>query len=475
MARRKVLKITPVLITLNVLILILIAGFYTARLIKYYRLENGHRGEDGLALLSEVLEKKRSYLDETKGLVYNEENNTYRFKGEVEDNYIYYSGLLYRIIGLDSERNIKAVCEENVTLIYPNFYKGYEKSYVNKWLNKTNDKYSGIFENTLVESEKLLVNTSMCSDKIDDLSKITCEEDYQNSKITLLSLYDYKEAGGKDSYLNNGTKFNLGSLNGKNYSYFITSEGEIGLNKPNDILKTNDDMLISVKPVITFTSATELIKGNGKIDNPYIVEEHKIETLSDTYVGNYIKINDTNYRIMSVSDSKVKVVSTGVIMKDEKTKLSYAFGGSNNTYSTSKGTVGAYLNSTYLNSLDVKKYVTKGDFYVGLLSLTNKDYATLYNSKVSAKVGMVTLGDFFIEGVNNVLTILRSYDNNSLINVINKSGGLYANTISSKYNVRPVLYLKGDTSILSGDGSEDDPYEIGEKDEAGQEKQEKDK
>ena len=152
-------------------------------------------------------------------------------------------------------------------------------------------------------------------------------------------------------------------------------------------------------------------------------------------------------------------------MKDEKSKLTYAFGGKDNVYSTAKGSIGNYLNTTYLNSLDAKNYVVKGSFFTGLLSLTNKDYATLYKEKVSAKVGMLTLGDFFIEGVNNVLTILRSYDNPNLIYVINKSGGLYGDTINAKYNVRPVLFLKGDTAIVSGDGSIDDPFEIGDKDE----------
>ena len=467
MAKKKVLKITPVLITLNILVLLLIVGFYTARLIKYYNKENGHRGEDDLVLLSQVLEKKRSYLDETKGLVYNEETDTYRYKGEVDDNYIYYSGLMYRIIGMDSERNIKAISEENVTLLYPNFIKGYESSYVNKWLNVTDEKYSGRFENTLVEGDSLLINTSMCSDVIDDLSKITCNEVYQKSKITLLSLHDYKEAGGKSSFLNNGVEYNLGSLNSKNFSYFVSKDGEIGLNKIVDKIGSSvkDEKLISVRPVITFSSATELIKGNGKEDNPYIVEKHEIETLADTYVGNYVSLNDKLFRVISVSESKVKVVSTEVIMKDEKSKLTYAFGGKDNVYSTTKGSVGNYLNTTYLNSLDAKEYAVKGAFFTGLLSLTNKDYATLFKEKVNAKVGMLTLGDFFIEGVNNVLTILRSYDNPNLIYVINKSGGLFGDTINAKYNVRPAIFLKGDVSIVSGDGSIEDPFEIGVKDE----------
>ncbi len=454
MAKRKVLKITPVLITLNVMILVLIIGFYTARLIKYYLKENGHKDENESVLLADELIKNQSYLDDTKGLVLDEKTGIYRYKGDVNNNYLLYSGMIYRILTIDKDHNIKAVSEENVTLIYPNFTSGYEKSYVNKWLNKSDTKYSGIYENALIESDHLLVNTSMCSDKIDDLSKITCEETFENSKITLLSLYDYKEAGAKNSYLNNGTEYNLGTLNSKNKNYFITSDGEIGLNK-------KDSIVISIKPVITISSGSELIKGNGKIDSPYMIESHEINKLGDTYIGNYININDVNYRVIAKDDKNVKVVSTSVIMKDEKSKLSMAFGGKTSAYSTSKGTVGEYLNGTYLKSLSVKDLAVKGNWYTGTMSLTKLDYANVYAAKTSAKVGMLTVGDFFIEGVNNVFTLLRGIEAENIIDVLNKDGNLYGDVISSKYNVRPALYLNAEAVILSGDGSEDSPYEIG--------------
>ena len=65
MKTKKVLKITPILITLNLLVLFTIVGFYTARLIKYYLLENGETADTTVYLVDEI-KKKRSYLDETK-------------------------------------------------------------------------------------------------------------------------------------------------------------------------------------------------------------------------------------------------------------------------------------------------------------------------------------------------------------------------------------------------------------------------
>ena len=190
MAKRKVLKVTPVLEAINILILLIIAGFYTFRLVKYYLRENGHKNE-GTVLLVDAIKKKQSYIDQTKGLVFNEEDNTYRYKGEVDDNYISYSGSIYRIISIDADGNVKAVSEDNVTLLYPGFNNGYEKSYVNKWLNESDVADSGVYEKTLVNSKSLLDDTSFCSDVIDDVTKITCDN-VNNYKITMLSLYDYK-------------------------------------------------------------------------------------------------------------------------------------------------------------------------------------------------------------------------------------------------------------------------------------------
>ncbi len=128
MKKKKVLKITPILITLNLLVLFTIAGFYTYRLVKYYLLENSE-DENSAVLLADEIIKKRSYLDDTKGLVYNEETKTYTYKGKVEDNYISYSGMMYRVLGIDESGNIMAVSEDNVTLLYPGFDKGYKDSY----------------------------------------------------------------------------------------------------------------------------------------------------------------------------------------------------------------------------------------------------------------------------------------------------------------------------------------------------------
>lgn len=451
MAKKKVLKITPVLIALNVLVLILIASFYTFRLVKYYLEENGDKDEE-VTLLVDTLKKKRSYLDETKGLVYNEETGVYLYKGEVDDNYLKYSGMLYRIMSIDKDNKIKVVSEDNVTLLFPGLQKGYEKSIINKWLNVSDQKYSGIYAQSLFASDRILTNTDFCNDVIDDVSNITCDNVLSDYKISLLSLYDYKIVGGKESYLNNGDLFYLGTLDKDNNNYFVTNEGEIALNE-------SESKAITVKPVITLDPTNEYIKGNGTKENPYIIEKHSIKTIGDAYVNSIVKINDVNYKVIEVLEDKVKLTTTEVLKKDDK-ELKIKFGGSTSAYSTSS-TIGKYLNGDYLNSLDVKDYVVKGNYYIETLTLANLDYATLRNSKVKAKVGLLTIGDMFINETTNTFTLLRGMEEPNLINVINENGNLFADSITSKYYVRPAFYIKGELEIKSGKGTLENPYELG--------------
>ncbi len=451
MHKKKVLKITPVLITLNLLVLFTIAGFYTYRLVKYYLLENSE-DENSAVLLADEIIKKRSYLDDTKGLVYNEETKTYTYKGKVEDNYISYSGMMYRVLGIDESGNIRAVSEDNVTLLYPGFDKGYKDSYAIKWLNDSSAKGSGVYKKALVDPNNIIDFSTYCADQIDDVSNITCENKTKDYEITLLSLYDYKESGGKDGFLNNGTTFNLGTLNKEKLNYYVTSEGETAIHQKSSVP-------ITLKPVITFNKDIELIDGNGKKDNPYIVEEHEVKILIDANVGSYIKINDNIYKVVEILKDKVKVVSNEVLMKDKDNKLLLSFGGDDNKFTTDN-TVGKYLNTTFLNSLDIKAGVVESEFNIGLLSEEDFDYVSLSKETTKAKVGLLTMGDMFVNEGVNVFTTLRDVDVN-LINIINENEIFYADTIEAEYNVKPAFCLKHDLTILKGNGTIQSPYEVG--------------
>ena len=461
MTRRR-LKITPVLVTLNVLVLLLIVAFYGTRMIKYYLKENGKSNDkDNTVLLVDTVLKKQSYVDLTKGLIFDEEKNEYRYLGEVDDNYLEYSGIVYRIIGIDKDKNIKVISDKSVTMMYSGLEKGYDKSYVNKWLNYDKDvSGSGVYENNIKESVNYLSSTYYCEDIIDDIKNITCDKNTTNYKISLLSLYDYYKAGGKSSFLNNGDTFYLGTLNKDNHNYYITSDGEVSINE----ISTRT---YAVRPVITIISSSVLLSGKGTKDDPYKILEIKPSTLEDTTINTYVSFSNQVFKVIDNSTDATKVALNGVI-KENDIDVVKSFGGKNNKYSNSKNTVGYYLNNTYLKTLDSKNII-KSNWYIGALSLDNLDYSNEKNTKINLSVGMLSLGDMFVGDINNVLTLSRGIESGQIINVINKEGNFYGDFITSKYNVRPALYLNNELKITGGNGTFDAPYELGVSDEKGQE------
>ena len=451
MTKRR-LKIRPVLIALNVSLLIIIALFYTFRLVKYYLKENGHKDADTTTLLVDELIKKQSYVDQTKGLVHDKNASIYRYIGKVEDNYLEYSGILFRIVGIDKDNNIKAISDSNLTLMYSGLEKGFDKSYVYKWLNKSDEKYSGIFENNMGSTDKYLTNTYLCDDVVSDLKDINCEKNNNALKITLLSLYDYASAGGKESYLNNGESYYLSTIDDKNNNYFINTTGDVGLNKISS-------KIYGVRPVITIKNDVALMHGDGSKTSPYAVIEKSISKLSDVYISKYINYSGSTYRVISTGEN-VKIALSDNI-KDGDKYLEKTFGGKNNIYSTTKKTIGEYLNNTYYKSIKNNDLIVKSSYGIGSNTLDNLDYTAVYSKTDTFNIGMLTLGDMFISDTKNVLTMNRGIESSMIINVINKDGNVFGDLIASKYEVRPTMYLKGDISIVSGDGSIDSPYELG--------------
>ena len=450
--KKKVLKVTPVLVLLNVLIIVIICVFYLFRLIKYYRIEHNTKPGEPVKLVDYLI-KKQSHLDLTKGLVLDEKTGIYNFVGNVDDNYISYSGMLYRILSIDKDNNIRVVSDDIVTYMYSGLENGYEESFVLRWLNSSDKKYSGIYEKTLYNKDELLVNTSVCLDDIDDLNNITCENVNSDYKVGMLSLYDYKFYGGKNGFLNNGKSYYLSSLNSENENYYLLDTGEIALNQSNSKVS-------GVRTVLTINGNTIMLGGNGTISNPYTIESHTVSKLNEAYVGQYVSLGEDVYKVVEVNEDKVKVAMVGVL-KDGEENLSIGFSAKTNKYS--KDTiVGQYLNKDYYNSLENKEFIVEGSYPVGNIVLSNLDYALVYNETNKANIGMLTLGDLFVHEYSNIFTLSRGLESNQFVNVINEDGNFYSDYNYKEYNVRPAMYLDGNLSIVSGIGSEHGPYQLGE-------------
>lgn len=182
---------------------------------------------------------------------------------------------------------------------------------------------------------------------------------------------------------------------------------------------------------------------------------------------NYLKINDTLWRIISNNkDGSIKIISA-----NESAKITWDESG---TTDFNNSTVNTYLNETFytsLNSIDEfktsnfcltyenGKCIDKENIAVGLL--TTNDYLNASNNIkcINGTEQECINGNYlsdFSESKGPEYTI-----NATRTNVYAIENGLITTKNSTEaLNVRPVLTLREDAKIIGGTGSKENPYLI---------------
>lgn len=403
--------------------------FFSFRLVyNYMKEQKANSLIDNGMLSTKIINslKKENYL-------YND--NKYILKNLVENNYVSYSGILWRIVSVDDGK-IKLVSDENVTVLP--FGKNYDESNVIKWLNST-------FKSNLTQPDLFITEFDSCVNNVDKIEKSDCN----NSKnyVSLLSMNDYIDAGANNSYLNNNTYFWLSALNESEPWYVFDNGG----------LKTDsNNHIYGVRPVIVLNDI-EYIYGNGTKSSPYIISNEPVDTLSEIELGSYIDYSGYTWKVVSKDETSVKVVlSTPLKLNDEEIKKIYSK--KYNYYNLNDSTgIAYYLNHTFYNTLKDKKYLKKGDFYIG--KFDTYDLEELYNEKVNAYVGLLTVGDIFVTQ-NIDMYLLSSVTDDNTIPVLNKNNSLFYNFISYESGIKPVIYLDNKVEVKGGMGDENYPFEL---------------
>lgn len=362
----------------------------------------------------------------------NKDNDEYIFKGKVNNNYIKYQGYLWRIMKINSNKELVLVMDEILTYL--------PKNTSLHWLNNTNE---------FTINYELLTNTNQCIDNFDNIDNSSCNDTNNNYIVGQLSIDDYIKIGGNKSYLNNGTNFWTSNSYDENNSWYISEDGLISY--------SDNNIKHGIRPIITLKNNIKLISGNGTIDNPYIIEERTIKTLKDSLQGEYISYNNEIWRIMYNRNNSIKIINTDYIKNNNK-NIEYFFDNKTNQIDTSK--LITYLNTTYIKNLQNKEYLTKGEFYTGTYYKENINYTNSYKNKIINYIGIPSLNEPYIYDLDNIFLSNPSNIDNLTIYSINNNN-LYEDSISSIRYIRPTLYLKDNITITSGIGTIDNPYILG--------------
>ncbi len=440
-----------IFIGVSIVFLLTLLVIYTYRLIYYYNLERNSAAES--TSLYEKIISSKSYTG-TQGLF--EIDEEYIFRGEVTNNYIYYSGRLWRIVSINKEKELKMVTDEIQTSLVWGINSEYKDSYIREWLNKSETDYSGIFNNSLNYPDLYLLNTPTCTDKYDSVENITCEEMFNDDKITLLTGEDYTTAGGANSYLNNEKNYWLNNTTTENNAWFITESG--GFNNIVNINETYESY--GVRPVITIYSDTDLISGNGSYDDPYIFENEEVSILENVSIGKLIKYNNYLWKAVSKDSEKVKLVLNDYV-NDKDKDLTLPISEADASFNVKdKKNIAYYLNNVY-DDLENEDYIIKSRWYTGQYNSENKfNYKEIYDDYVSANIGLLSVGELFINDLDDTFLITKTDDIFDTFYLSKINGNLDTDIYTSSLKVRPSLYLDSELKISAGNGTADSPYEL---------------
>ena len=417
--------------------------FYGTRFIKLYLEEKKVEIIEKNTLVK-VIRDNNNESDNFKEI-----NGTEYFINDTDNNYILYSNLLWRIVKINEDNSITVISDSSLTSLAYGEYLDYENSYVNRWLNLSDEEYSGILENHLNKLETYLQKTTTCLDTVDELNNSDCLNTNNDNYISLLSTTDFVNIGSKESYVVNNEYFYLSNSNSEKEIWYVDNEGKITTNKGTDI--------IGIKPVITIKSNIDYISGDGTKDNPYKIENENENGL----FGSYVKLDNQIWRIYQVNETEVRLVLNDYLQVNNE-NLKYIYSNVSSYHNdTQSNSIAYYLNKTFLNSLSYKdkiKEVKWTNGYYGISS--NYDYTSALNTTIDSKVALISIGDIRLNNeLENYFTLTGTKDKSSMVYYIDTNQKLFTKSIQTKVNVVPAISL--DKELLTiGNGTIDSPYEM---------------
>ena len=407
---------------ISVLFIIGCFVFYGYRTYYYY-----HKTHDVVKNISlkDKLTSLNNITYQNDGLY--EKDGYFYYKGIDVNNYIYYSGRLFRII--DINKGIRIIEEDTETNLIWGVDSDYKDSTIHKWLEK--------YLNTLKDYDLYLEKNKWCNEKI-DLENYDCNE-YLEEYVGLLSTNDYLQAGAKNSYLNNETYFWTINQDKDGNSLYINNEGNIN----NLYKKDNNYFSYGIRPVITLKEDLSIISGDGSKHSPFIIEELGNALLKDNSIGSFVKYKNEDYRIISIDETGVSLIYNSILDVDKK-----------------YDDIMKYLNNEFIKTLN-KEDLVKVNYDINEYSFNNKYELSEKNSK-SNYATIPSIGDLFLNSIDGYWLNNYSDSKLGLYYIIDENKMFFADLKSNSHKVRPIIKLNIETVVSSGLGLKNDPLIIGE-------------
>lgn len=401
-----------------------------------------------------VIERKVKVIQTLEKTVKQDTDKDNIYKGSDPDNYIEFSNMLFRIVGLNSDGTVRIVSSEPVGTV------NYDD--IDKWLNDY------FYDHLTSKAKKYIVKDSYCSSTVkeSDVSKTTSCKKSKKQNVGLLSISDYnKSTLENNSYLYPSTIAWTSDKKSKNEAW--AARIYFSGNDNSKYMIFDSDYNFALYPVVTLKKNIKLTSGNGTVTDPYKFSNVKSgkagDKINTRYTGEYVSYGGTTYRIIdSDAGGNVKVISTGNVIDSG---VGYSDKDKSKIYNpTKKGNIGYYIEN------ELSKYIKRDIFVKREVEVPIYDKLATYSGKKTTKKYKVTLAapnmyEMFggsLAGFGGSYWLLNSSKEQYRKYLVSDINVIYYDTTpdSMTAGIKVVGYIKKSATILSGKGTQNNPYII---------------
>ena len=390
------------------------------------------------------------------------------YKGVNVDNYIYFSGILFRIIGLDGD-NVKIVANRDIANVN---YAG-----IDKWLDY-------FYEHLADSSKKLLVKNKYCYGTIDKElinTDVSCSSMTKERYTYILSNKELNESRDEtyQSYLFPSTMSwtSAGSsepcadvLEGEDANVptaWATKNNFTPIAANSQFLSLDQNYNLGIRPVLTIDGNALIKDGDGSIDNPYSLGEinkgKPNEYLNTRISGEYFTYSGFLWQIMEItSDGYTKVISEVPITD---IAISYETEDESKIYNANQnGNIGYIINKQASDTINDEYFATwsaEVPIYKETAKYGKENNTKTYKVKFAAP-NMYEMFTAIQKDFSNGYWLINSSEEPYRKYVVSNSGTVLYGPLYDSFEsyIRPTGYLDKKVKIVSGSGTRNDPYKI---------------
>lgn len=384
------------------------------------------------------------------------------YTGEADDNYVLFSGMMFRIVSTDGDGNVKLITDNTISNVnYGDNDLGFKDSNIYTWLNEY------FYNNLNSESRKYMKEVTWCYDNQENPGIIDTCNNSVNAKVGLLSVSEYERAKVNNrSYLTQIARYAFLNKQSDNDVWITNIYNDNALST----IKTSD--LIGVRPVIVLDKSIFLTGGNGSIADPFKLQDYTYakenDKLNTRLIGEYVRYSGYNFRISDIDDDgNIKLTAVDLLEnKNNQTFISASFDSEViKPNPNEKGNLYYNLNENAINYI-TDDLIVSHEYKIPMFEL-GKKYNKFKTTKIKSKISVPASYEMFSavsRGTNNIVVYwLSDYSEDGVVTIVNGNNGIAFNVSVSDFNknaLKIVIYLSSTTKIASGKGTVSNPYYV---------------